>query len=48
MDSQVAAGGAASIPYTGADELLPSSLAGDYLQIGERFIRRLIAERRID
>lgn len=48
MDSQVAAGGAASIPYTGADELLPSSLAGDYSQIGERFIRRLIAERRID
>lgn len=30
-----------------ADELLTASQAGDYLQTGERFIRRLIAERRI-
>ncbi len=36
------------MPYAGADELLTSSQAGDYLQTGERFIRRLIAERRID
>lgn len=31
----------------GADELLTPSQAGDYLHTGERFIRRLIAERRI-
>jgi excisionase family DNA binding protein len=30
-----------------ANELLTPSQAGDYLQTGERFIRRLIAERRI-
>ncbi|MGR7026197.1 excisionase family DNA-binding protein [Geodermatophilus sp. URMC 62] len=30
-----------------ADELLTPSQAGDYLRTGERFIRRLIAERRI-
>ncbi|SFT53918.1 DNA binding domain-containing protein, excisionase family [Geodermatophilus amargosae] len=30
-----------------ADELLTASQAGDYLHTSERFIRRLIAERRI-
>ncbi len=30
-----------------ADELLTPVQAGDYLRTGERFIRRLIAERRI-
>jgi excisionase family DNA binding protein len=29
------------------DELLTASQAGDYLRTGERFVRRLIAERRI-
>ena len=29
------------------DELLTASQAGEYLQTGERFVRRLIAERRI-
>ncbi len=48
MDSQVVARGAVSLPYTGPDELLTPSQAGEYLQTGERFIRRLIAERRID
>ncbi len=30
-----------------ADELLTAGQAGDYLGTGERFVRRLIAERRI-
>ena len=44
-----APGGAAvpSARLDSADELLTASQAGDYLQTGERFIRRLIAERRI-
>jgi excisionase family DNA binding protein len=29
------------------DELLTASQAGDYLRTGERFVRRLVAERRI-
>lgn len=29
------------------DELLTASQAGEYLRTGERFVRRLIAERRI-
>jgi excisionase family DNA binding protein len=48
MDSQLVANGAVSLPSVGPDELLTPSQAGDYLQTGERFIRRLIAERRID
>jgi excisionase family DNA binding protein len=48
MTSRVVAEGAVSIPYAGADELLTPGEAGDYLTTGERFIRRLIAERRID
>jgi excisionase family DNA binding protein len=31
----------------GVDALLTASEAGDYLRTGERFVRRLIAERRI-
>lgn len=30
-----------------ADDLLTPAQAGDYLRTGERFVRRLIAERRI-
>jgi excisionase family DNA binding protein len=48
MDLQGVANGAAGVPFAGAGELLTPSQAGDYLQTGERFIRRLIAERRID
>ena len=48
MDAQVVAKGAVGLPHAGADELLTASQAGDYLQTGERFIRRLISERRID
>ncbi|RFU18775.1 helix-turn-helix domain-containing protein [Geodermatophilus marinus] len=48
MDSPVATRGAVGLSHTGADELLTPSQAGDYLQTGERFIRRLIAERRIE
>ena len=40
--------GAAALPFTGVDELLTPGRAGDYLHTGERFIRRRIAERRID
>jgi len=32
---------------SGADELLTAGQAGEYLHTGERFVRRLIAERRI-
>jgi excisionase family DNA binding protein len=42
----VAAEAVANAPAS-ADELLTASQAGDYLQTGERFVRRLIAERRI-
>jgi excisionase family DNA binding protein len=48
MDPHVVTGGAVGLPGTGADALFTPSQAGDYLQTGERFIRRLIAERRID
>ena len=48
MDSHLVANGDASLRSAGPDELLTPSQAGDYLQTGERFIRRLIAERRID
>lgn len=48
MDSQVVAEGTVGNPHSGADELLTPAQAGDYLRTGERFIRRLIAERRID
>ena len=41
-DAAVLGGGSA-----GVDQLLTASQAGDYLHTGERFIRRLIAERRI-
>jgi excisionase family DNA binding protein len=43
LTSAAPAGG----PPCDADELLTASQAGDYLHTGERFIRRLIAERRI-
>jgi excisionase family DNA binding protein len=49
MDSQASAavaGGHSSVDAH-ADELLTPGQAGDYLRTGERFIRRLIAERRI-
>jgi excisionase family DNA binding protein len=48
MDPQVVTAGAVGLPYASAHELLTPGQAGDYLQTGERFIRRLIAERRID
>jgi excisionase family DNA binding protein len=48
MDPQAVADGTIGIPYAGTDELLTPSQAGDYLCTGERFVRRLIAERRID
>ena len=47
MDAHVVAEGAVGITYAGTDELLTLSQAGDYLRTGERFVRRLIAERRI-
>ena len=48
METRVKADQATDIPHAGTDELLTPSQAGDYLRTGERFIRRLIAERRID
>ena len=48
METRVVADQTLGIPYTGTDELLTPSQAGDYLCTGERFVRRLIAERRID
>lgn len=33
--------------HQGHDELLTAAQAGDYLGTGERFVRRLIAQRRI-
>jgi excisionase family DNA binding protein len=48
MDSRATAEGVVGRPYTRAGELLTPSQAGEYLQTGERFIRRLIAERRIE
>jgi excisionase family DNA binding protein len=48
MDPRTEYSGAAGLPHAGVDELLTPSQAGEYLQTGERFIRRLIAERRID
>lgn len=47
MDSQDPAAGTRRGGSAGVDELLTPSQAGDYLQTGERFVRRLIAERRI-
>ena len=48
MDPRAVADGTIGIPHAGTDELLTPSQAGDYLCTGERFVRRLIAERRID
>ena len=48
METRVKADQATGSPHAGTDELLTPSQAGDYLRTGERFIRRLIAERRID
>ncbi|MGR7026187.1 excisionase family DNA-binding protein [Geodermatophilus sp. URMC 62] len=48
MDPQAVADGIIGIPHAATDELLTPSQAGDYLCTGERFVRRLIAERRID
>jgi excisionase family DNA binding protein len=46
MHSRSEADGTSSIAYAG--ELLTPGQAGEYLCTGERFVRRLIAERRID
>ena len=46
MHSQSEADGTSGIAY--ASELLTPGQAGEYLCTGERFVRRLIAERRID
>ncbi len=46
MDPQSEADGTIGTAY--ADELLTPGQAGEYLCTGERFVRRLIAERRID
>ena len=48
MDSQVVAKEPVGLHSSETDELLTPGQAGDYLRTGERFIRRLIAERRID
>ncbi len=48
MDPQAVTDGTIDTSAAGTDELLTPSQAGDYLCTGERFIRRLIAERRID
>ncbi len=48
METRVVADQTLGIPHAGNDELLTPSQAGDYLCTGERFVRRLIAERRID
>jgi excisionase family DNA binding protein len=48
METRVVADQTLGIPHAGTDELLTPSQAGDYLCTGERFVRRLIAERRID
>jgi excisionase family DNA binding protein len=48
MDLRAVADGTIGVPSAGTYELLTPSQAGDYLCTGERFIRRLIAERRID
>ena len=48
METPVVADQTLGIPHAGTDELLTPSQAGDYLCTGERFVRRLIAERRID
>ncbi|MGY1829081.1 helix-turn-helix domain-containing protein [Geodermatophilus sp. SYSU D01180] len=48
MNFPLVTDGAVGLSVAGADALLTPSQAGDYLQTGERFIRRLIAERRID
>ncbi len=48
MDLRAVADGTIGVPSAGTDALLTPSQAGDYLCTGERFIRRLIAERRID
>ena len=48
METRVVADQTSGIPHAGTDELLTPGQAGDYLCTGERFVRRLIAERRID
>ena len=48
METRAVADQTLGIPHAGTDELLTPSQAGDYLCTGERFVRRLIAERRID
>ena len=48
METRVVADQTLGIPHAGTDELLTPGQAGDYLCTGERFVRRLIAERRID
>lgn len=47
MRPQPAGGEASGPPPDPHDELLTAGQAGEYLQTGERFVRRLIAERRI-
>src|SRR3712207_1265015 len=48
METRVVADHTLGIPHAGTDELLTPGQAGDYVCTGERFVRRLIAERRID
>ncbi len=48
MGSRPSADGTIGTSPTGPDELLTADQAGEYLGTGERFIRRLIAEHRID
>ncbi len=47
MDLQALTSASGATGSTFVDELLTPSQAGDYLRTGERFVRRLIAERRI-
>ncbi len=47
MDLDAATPPALTAAPGSSDELLTPCQAGDYLRTGERFIRRLIAERRI-
>ena len=47
MEPQALAAAGVGAASPGADELLTPSQAGDYLRTGERFVRRLIAERSV-
>ncbi|MCA0143797.1 helix-turn-helix domain-containing protein [Blastococcus sp. LR1] len=47
MQPQNTAGAVVAVSPAGKGGLLTPQQAGDYLRTGERFVRRLIAERRI-